>query len=125
MVLNLSGFFVQVLDFTCPGLSSFFGQKMENIQVFGKTHLVTLLITHLCSSYNKPIRIGVVTRTYARKAAPMPLCPYAPMPLCPYAPMPLCPYATNTLPRVFGRFEGLTFAFTTPMPINSNIKHLG
>ena len=35
-------FFVQVLDFTCPGMSSFFGQKMENVHVFGKTHLVTL-----------------------------------------------------------------------------------
>ena len=46
-------------------------------EVFGKTHLVTLLITHLCSSYNKPIHIGVVTRTGARKAAPMLLilCP--------------------------------------------------
>ena len=31
------------MDFTCPGLSSFFGQKMENVQVFGKTHLVTLI----------------------------------------------------------------------------------
>ena len=34
--------FVQFLDFTCPGMSSFFGQKMENVQVFGKAHLVTL-----------------------------------------------------------------------------------
>ena len=30
------------MDFTCPRLSSFFVQKMENVLVFGKTHLVTL-----------------------------------------------------------------------------------
>ena len=28
-----------------------------------------------------------------------------------------CPFATNTLPGVPGRPEGLTFAFTTPMPM--------
>ena len=52
-----------------PGLSSFFGQRMENVLVFGKTRLVTLLF-HQTDSPDQSIKFLLLDANLFRKLYP-------------------------------------------------------